>query len=75
MPLAPAVDAPKLRIVDGRVFVEMKWEDADAVRSHFLRHGMPGTVKLDPAAREATLELWDDPDPVAARSVLGEWLR
>ena len=75
MPLAPAVDAPKVRIVDGRVFVEMKWEDADAVRRHFLRHAMPGTVKLDPAYREATLELWDNPHPGEVRAALEAWLR
>jgi hypothetical protein len=74
VPLAPTVDGPKVRIVDGRVFVEMKWEDADAVRGHFLRRGMPGTVKLDPAAREATLELWDNPDPAEVRAVLEAWL-
>lgn len=74
MPLALELDGPRLQILNGRVFVDMNWGDADALRDHFLRHGLPGTVKLDPATREASLELWDAPDPAQARAALDEWL-
>jgi hypothetical protein len=74
MSLAPQLDGPRLKILNDRVIVEINWDDADALRDHFLRHGLPGTVKLDPATREAAIELWDEPDPQQVRTALDEWL-
>jgi hypothetical protein len=74
MPLAPQLDGPRVQILNGRVFIEMNWDEADSLRDHFLRQGLPGTVVLDPAAHEARLEFWDNPAPEQVRAVLREWL-
>jgi hypothetical protein len=75
MPLDTPPTEPRVDIRDGRVVIDVGWDDADALRDHFRVNGLPGTVSLDPATREASLELWDAPDPDRARAVLAEWLR
>jgi hypothetical protein len=67
--------APDLRVADGRVLIDVDWDDADELRHHFVTHGMPGTVSLDPPSRKACLELWDAPEPDQARAVLADWSR
>jgi hypothetical protein len=44
------------------------------LQDHFRRHGLPGTINLDPATRAAALELWQ-PDLERAREVLDDLLR
>jgi hypothetical protein len=73
MTLASTQEAPRVQVRDGRVVIELCWDDADNLRRHFRRHGLPGTVSLDPMTREARLELWGGPDPEAARRVLAAW--
>lgn len=75
MTLAVTEEAPRVQVRDGRVVIDLDWDDADDVRAHFRRHGLPGTIRLDPATREARLELWDDPDPKVVREVWEAWLR
>ena len=71
--LAPQLDRSRLKTLGERIIVEISWDDADALRDHVLRHGLPGTVNLDAVTREATLELWGEPDPRDVGAVLDEW--
>ena len=74
MPLAPQLNGPRVLNRNGRVVIEVNWDDADALRDHFLRNGLPGTVNLDPIANEASLELWDAPAAEDVQAVLAEWI-
>jgi hypothetical protein len=40
-----------------------------------VRHGLPGTVNLDPESHSATLELWDEPSDVDVKFALADWPR
>jgi hypothetical protein len=74
MPLGSAQEAPRVHVRNGQIVVEVDWDDADAAREHLRRHGLPGIVRLDPATREATIELWDEPDADRTRAVLDMWV-
>jgi hypothetical protein len=75
MLLGSIQEAPQVQVRDGRVVIDVNWDDADSLRDHFRRHGLSGTVGLDPVSREASLELWDAPSLERARAVLEAWLR
>jgi len=66
-------EAPRVQVRDGRVVIDVDWDAAEGLRDHFRRRGLPGTISLDPATREAGLELWDAPDLARARAVLADW--
>ncbi len=66
---------PRVTVRDGRVVIDVDWNDADELRHYFRSQGLPGTVRLDPSARIATLELWDEPDPSRVGELLDAWLR
>lgn len=74
MLLGSTLEAPRVQVRDGRVVIELNWDDADRLREHFVRHGLPGTITLDPPTREASLVLWDEPNEEIVRGVLEEWV-
>src|SRR4051794_12979261 len=63
--LASPQEAPKVQVQDGRVVIEVNWDDADLLRDHFRRHGLSATVSLDPLTHEAALEVWEPHERVA----------
>jgi hypothetical protein len=75
MTLAPTQEAPRVQVRDGRVIVDLDWDDADSVREHLRRQGLRGTMSLDPATREASLTLWGAVNPALARQALSTWGR
>jgi hypothetical protein len=74
MPLASPPEGPRIVTREGRIVIETNWDDADSLRDHFVRHGLPCTVNLDPESRSANLELWDDPSADDVQAVLAEWM-
>jgi hypothetical protein len=67
------LDEPRVVNEDGRIFVDVIWDDAELLRERFVRAGLPGTVILDPVERVARIELWNDADPAEVRTAIAEW--
>lgn len=53
------------------VVLPVRWDRAAEAHARVRRAGCPATLCLDPAAREARLELWPGADPGRARAALG----
>jgi hypothetical protein len=75
MSLATRSAEPGIRTDGGRIIIDVNWAEADALREHFSRQGLKGTVSLDPTVHEATLELWDEPELDRVRNVLAAWTK
>jgi hypothetical protein len=73
MSLAPPLTEPRLLTQNGRVLIEVNWEDADALREYFAEKGLPGTVNLDPLDHAATIDFWAAPDTAKVSELLAEW--
>jgi hypothetical protein len=62
-----------LPVIDegGRLFVPVDWRHAEGLQTYLRREGFPSTLHLNPAAREARLELWAGADPAQLKAALG----
>src|SRR2546430_932460 len=58
----------------GRLYVTTPWKRAEELQTFFRRHGVLTTLHLDPALREARLELRDgaSPDTSKTRPVVSQ---
>ena len=74
MTLTSTLPAPEVQVRNGQVVIDVAWDDADRLRCLLRRHGLPGTVNLDPETREARLELWNGADLDAVRAILESWV-
>ena len=63
-------DAPAVIDEAGRLYVPVRWDEADAVRATLWKRGCLTTVCLNPETREARLELWPGTTPEAVLAVL-----
>jgi hypothetical protein len=52
------------------LFTPVPWRKADEVQSRLRRHGIRSTLHLDPARREARLEVWPGQDAALVQAVL-----
>ena len=67
-----ATASPPLTSERGRWYVAVPWDCAHQWHARLGREGLQSTLCLDPAAREARLELWQGVDPQRALAVLQE---
>jgi hypothetical protein len=49
--------------VEGRLFIQVPWSQADRFRDHFRTLGISSTLHLDPSNHEARLEPWTNLSP------------
>jgi hypothetical protein len=59
-------------VCDRRV-IPVPWARAEGLQSHLCRHGIRSTICLDPASREALLELWPGADAGQVQVALTAW--
>ena len=65
--------APQLVVAGGKVVIDVPWHLAGAVQYHLHKHGVGGTLHLDPVAGEARLEVWDGILENHVRKLLAQW--
>jgi hypothetical protein len=58
---------------DGRVLVDVPWDQADALRTYLRSHGVETLLHLEPGYRKAWLELNTDMNPEEVRHLLEGW--
>jgi hypothetical protein len=58
MALDGKFDTPQITTIRDRLCVDVPWERAENVQSRFRTHGIETTLHLEPASRQARLELW-----------------
>ena len=51
-------NSPEITTVRDRLCVTVPWDRAENVQSRFRTHGIETTLHLEPALRQAKLELW-----------------
>jgi len=66
------LDTLKVTSDRGRSYVWVPWSHADELHSYLQRRGYRSTLCLDPASREAQLELWPGVDPAEVLGALDE---
>ena len=60
------VEQPKVRVEGEKVVVEVPWDHADGFHAYLRRQGIEAVLCLNPAEKEAHLELpaWADPEAI-----------
>ena len=59
--------------VEGRLRVPVPWDRAEAIQIYLRRQGVEATLCLDPAAREAHLDLAPEADAAKVQAALNGW--
>ena len=66
-------ETPQLAVTGDKVLINVPWHLAGALQHYLHRHGIGGTLHLDPVAGEARLELWDGISENHVRKLLTHW--
>jgi hypothetical protein len=64
------LDTLQLLCEQGKWYVPVPWNNADELHQYLLQYDCPATLCLNPASREARLELGQDVDLNRVRAVL-----
>lgn len=69
-PTALLLENPQVISEQGRWYLSVPWLTAEKVHSQLHSSGCPSTLCLDPASREARLELWVGVEPAQVLAAL-----